>query len=96
MEWIVADPLLTFFRSPRLGAQGKFGRLGHGAERNCHSPRLVESLLGKRPIQIACGGFHSAVVTQDGKSEYADDHAIGVDFSLPPTQLLREYPRWES
>jgi len=47
--------------------EGKFGRLGHGAERNCHSPRLVESLLGKRPIQIACGGFHSAVVTQDGK-----------------------------
>jgi len=47
--------------------EGKFGRLGHGAERNCHSPRLVESLLGKRPIQIACGGFHSAVVTEDGK-----------------------------
>jgi RCC1 and BTB domain-containing protein len=47
--------------------EGKFGRLGHGAERNCHSPRLVESLLGKRPRQIACGGFHSAVITQDGK-----------------------------
>jgi len=47
--------------------EGKFGRLGHGAERNCHSPRLVESLLGKKPIQIACGGFHSAVVTEDGK-----------------------------
>ncbi|KAL9181896.1 hypothetical protein ACHAXT_012239 [Thalassiosira profunda] len=47
--------------------EGKFGRLGHGAERNCHSPRLVESLLGKRPIQVSCGGFHSAVVTQDGK-----------------------------
>ncbi|KAL3804643.1 hypothetical protein HJC23_008458 [Cyclotella cryptica] len=47
--------------------EGKFGRLGHGAERNCHSPRLVESLLGKRPRQIACGGFHSAVITHDGK-----------------------------
>ncbi|KAL7449266.1 hypothetical protein ACHAWC_002476 [Mediolabrus comicus] len=47
--------------------EGKFGRLGHGAERNCHSPRLIESLLGKRPKQIACGGFHSAVVTEDGK-----------------------------
>lgn len=47
--------------------QGKFGRLGHGAERNCHSPRLIETLLGKRPKQIACGGFHSAVVTEDGK-----------------------------
>mmetsp|Transcript_18551 Transcript_18551/g.43383 ORF Transcript_18551/g.43383 Transcript_18551/m.43383 type:complete len:740 (+) Transcript_18551:274-2493(+) len=47
--------------------EGKFGRLGHGAERNCHSPRLVETLLGKRPVQISCGGFHSAVVTADGK-----------------------------
>lgn len=47
--------------------EGKFGRLGHGAERNTHSPRLVESFLGKRPRQISCGGFHSAVFTEDGK-----------------------------
>jgi len=47
--------------------EGKFGRLGHGAERNCHSPRLLETLLGKRPKQIACGGFHTAVITEDGK-----------------------------
>mmetsp|Transcript_36127 Transcript_36127/g.73361 ORF Transcript_36127/g.73361 Transcript_36127/m.73361 type:complete len:215 (+) Transcript_36127:1217-1861(+) len=47
--------------------EGKFGRLGHGTERNCHSPRLVETLLGKRPIQVACGGFHTAVITEDGK-----------------------------
>ena len=46
--------------------EGKFGRLGHGTERNCHSPRLVEGLMGKHPIQIACGGFHTAVITQDG------------------------------
>lgn len=46
--------------------EGKFGRLGHGAERNCHSPRLVESLLGKKPRQVSCGGFHTAVVTDDG------------------------------
>lgn len=54
-------------RSVSFNPQGKFGRLGHGAERNCHSPRLVESLVGKRPRQIACGGFHSAVITHDGK-----------------------------
>eukprot|EP00339_Tiarina_fusa_P026374 CAMPEP_0117080634 /NCGR_PEP_ID=MMETSP0472-20121206/56880_1 /TAXON_ID=693140 ORGANISM="Tiarina fusus, Strain LIS" /NCGR_SAMPLE_ID=MMETSP0472 /ASSEMBLY_ACC=CAM_ASM_000603 /LENGTH=577 /DNA_ID=CAMNT_0004808331 /DNA_START=392 /DNA_END=2125 /DNA_ORIENTATION=+ len=46
--------------------EGKFGRLGHGAERNCHSPRLVETLLGKKPRQVSCGGFHTAVVTEDG------------------------------
>lgn len=47
--------------------EGKFGRLGHGAERNCHSPRLVEVLYGKRPSQVACGGFHTAVITEDGR-----------------------------
>jgi RCC1 and BTB domain-containing protein len=46
--------------------EGKFGRLGHGAERNCHAPRLVETLLGKKPRQVSCGGFHTAVVTEDG------------------------------
>lgn len=47
--------------------EGKFGRLGHGVERNCHSPRLVEVLLDKNPTQVACGGFHTAVITEDGK-----------------------------
>mmetsp|Transcript_14369 Transcript_14369/g.16473 ORF Transcript_14369/g.16473 Transcript_14369/m.16473 type:complete len:593 (+) Transcript_14369:270-2048(+) len=47
--------------------EGKFGRLGHGAERNCHAPRLVEALLGKRPRQVACGGFHTAVITEEGR-----------------------------
>jgi len=47
--------------------EGNFGRLGHGTESNCHTPRLVESILGKKPRQVSCGGFHSAVVTDDGK-----------------------------
>jgi len=47
--------------------EGKFGRLGHGSERNCHVPRLVETLTGKRPRQLSCGGFHTAVVTEDGR-----------------------------
>lgn len=47
--------------------EGKFGRLGHGNEKNCESPKLVQNLLGKKPKQIACGGFHSAVVGGDGK-----------------------------
>jgi RCC1 and BTB domain-containing protein len=46
--------------------EGKFGRLGHGTERNCHTPRLIESLLGKKPKQVSCGGFHTAVCTEDG------------------------------
>lgn len=64
-------PCLTFFiqlsTNTKQWGEGKFGRLGHGTERNCHSPRLVESLLGKNPVQVACGGFHTAAITEDGK-----------------------------
>ena len=24
-------------------------------------------MLGKRPVQVACGGFHTAAITEDGK-----------------------------
>lgn len=50
-----------------IWGEGKFGRLGLGNERNCHSPRIVEHLRGTNPKQISCGGFHSAVITEDGK-----------------------------
>ena len=47
--------------------EGKFGRLGHNNERNHHSPKLVEALVGKKPRQVSCGGFHTAVITEDGR-----------------------------
>mmetsp|Transcript_9110 Transcript_9110/g.23056 ORF Transcript_9110/g.23056 Transcript_9110/m.23056 type:complete len:650 (+) Transcript_9110:250-2199(+) len=47
--------------------EGKFGRLGLNNERNAHSPRLVDTLVGKKPRQVSCGGFHTAVVCEDGK-----------------------------
>lgn len=50
-----------------IWGEGKFGRLGLGSERNCHSPRLIEDFTGTNAKQIACGGFHTAVVTDDGK-----------------------------
>ena len=46
--------------------EGKFGRLGHSTESNSHTPRLVEALLGKKPKQVSCGGFHTAVVSENG------------------------------
>ena len=46
--------------------EGKFGRLGHGNERNQYGPKLVEEFKGKKPKQISCGGFHTAVCTEDG------------------------------
>uniref|UniRef100_K3WAD0 BTB domain-containing protein n=1 Tax=Globisporangium ultimum (strain ATCC 200006 / CBS 805.95 / DAOM BR144) TaxID=431595 RepID=K3WAD0_GLOUD len=47
--------------------EGKFGRLGHNSERNQSVARFVDGLAGKRVKQIACGGFHTAAVTETGQ-----------------------------
>ncbi|KAF1777360.1 SKP1/BTB/POZ domain [Phytophthora cactorum] len=47
--------------------EGKFGRLGHNSERNQPVARFVEALAGKRVKQVACGGFHTAAVTETGE-----------------------------
>jgi alpha-tubulin suppressor-like RCC1 family protein len=50
--------------------EGKFGRLGHGTELNAVVPTLVQAFRqlssSARPVQISCGGFHTAVVTDAG------------------------------
>mmetsp|Transcript_18157 Transcript_18157/g.23892 ORF Transcript_18157/g.23892 Transcript_18157/m.23892 type:complete len:547 (+) Transcript_18157:211-1851(+) len=46
--------------------EGKFGRLGHGTERNQTVPRMIEALMGKRMGHVASGGFHSAAITESG------------------------------
>ena len=46
--------------------EGKFGRLGHGNELNAGTPRRVEALLGVHITQVACGGFHTACVSDAG------------------------------
>ena len=43
--------------------EGKFGRLGHGEERNFLQPELVGALEGRKVLGIACGGFHAVCVT---------------------------------
>lgn len=47
--------------------EGKFGRLGHGDEENQVEPKRVDALAGTRIRQIACGGFHTACVGEDGR-----------------------------
>lgn len=45
-------------------------RLGHGNERNVPSPRRIEGLgpLGDgRKFKVACGGFHTAAIAEDGE-----------------------------
>jgi len=42
------------------------GRLGHGVPGHQFVPKLVEALLMRTVVQIACGCWHSAALTSDG------------------------------
>lgn len=42
---------------------GLSGRLGHGEEADCHLPTPVEALSGMHVTCIACGGHHSATIS---------------------------------
>eukprot|EP00929_Paragymnodinium_shiwhaense_P114655 TRINITY_DN83117_c0_g1_i1.p1 TRINITY_DN83117_c0_g1~~TRINITY_DN83117_c0_g1_i1.p1 ORF type:complete len:700 (+),score=159.05 TRINITY_DN83117_c0_g1_i1:182-2281(+) len=43
---------------------GLSGRLGHGHEKDCLLPTTVEALAGVHIANVACGGHHSAVITE--------------------------------
>ncbi|KAJ0403588.1 hypothetical protein ATCC90586_007857 [Pythium insidiosum] len=45
---------------------GRVGQLGHGVRRSRRSPRLVQSLLHKRVVQVACGARHTFALAEDG------------------------------
>ncbi|CAB5135926.1 unnamed protein product [Rhizophagus irregularis] len=46
---------------------GRFGQLGHGEFTNSlEKPTSIEFFQGLRVKEIACGGFHSAVITDSG------------------------------
>ncbi|EFN89544.1 RCC1 domain-containing protein 1 [Harpegnathos saltator] len=45
---------------------GTRGQLGHNDLEDCDNPRLIEALAGLRIVQISAGGWHSAVVTDQG------------------------------
>mmetsp|Transcript_21239 Transcript_21239/g.27128 ORF Transcript_21239/g.27128 Transcript_21239/m.27128 type:complete len:558 (+) Transcript_21239:73-1746(+) len=49
--------------------EGKFGRLGRGGESNQIFPMMIKDpvLENQKITQIACGGFHTAAITEDGK-----------------------------
>jgi len=46
---------------------GSNGRLGHGHELDRFSPLIVNGLKGKNIVQVACGDYHSAALTDNGK-----------------------------
>jgi len=43
---------------------GLSGRLGHGDEADCQLPTLVEALAGVHVTCVACGGHHSATISE--------------------------------
>ncbi|XP_003426495.1 RCC1 domain-containing protein 1 [Nasonia vitripennis] len=45
---------------------GTRGQLGHGDLEDCDEPKLIEALAGLKIVQISSGGWHSAVVTDQG------------------------------
>jgi len=57
---------LTYSGDVYTWGEGKFGRLGHGTpEINISQPKKI-STFGKI-VQISCGGFHTAAVSESGK-----------------------------
>ncbi|KYQ50218.1 E3 ubiquitin-protein ligase HERC2 [Trachymyrmex zeteki] len=42
------------------------GQLGHNELENCDNPKLIEALAGLKVVQISAGGWHSAVITDQG------------------------------
>ncbi|KYN39490.1 E3 ubiquitin-protein ligase HERC2 [Trachymyrmex septentrionalis] len=42
------------------------GQLGHNELENCDNPKLIEALAGLKVVQISAGGWHTAVVTDQG------------------------------
>jgi len=47
---------------------GEFGKLGHGDDTSKQVPSVVESLRGSVVRWLACGGFHSAAVLDNGEA----------------------------
>lgn len=61
--------LLTF-------GNGGHGRLGHGDEEICLTPKVVAGDLEEQVcIEVSCGGLHTVVVTQDARLySFGDGH----------------------
>eukprot|EP00396_MALV-II-16_sp_LP-1_P000478 gene478-405_t len=70
--------------------RGQNGRLGHNSEESEFTPRAVEALMGQHVVQVSCGDFHTACVT-DGPSR-AYTWGLGLSGRLGHGD---EVERWE-
>ena len=46
--------------------KGDYYRLGHGTDSHVRKPKLVDSLVNVRVVDLAVGSLHCVVVTDDG------------------------------
>jgi hypothetical protein len=78
--------LLTLVYQPDQGdvytwGNGGSGQLGHGGSDNEFEPNLVEHLLGKTAISIACGWWTTTAIT---RAEADNPLALVVNTSAVP------------
>ena len=58
---------------------GSYGRLGHGANTDQSTPRLIDGLRGLNIVQIAFSMFHSVALTSNGKIySWGSGQALGL------------------
>ena len=53
--------LLSFNRG-----RGDDGRLGHGDTGWKYVPKITQALHGQMVVQVTCGSYHTAAVTEEG------------------------------
>eukprot|EP00736_Rhodelphis_marinus_P006803 Rmarinus@m.2880 len=62
-----------FTHSVFVNAQGavfscgvnEYGQLGHGDTRTVHVPKAVEAVAGERILRVACGAYHTVLVSEE-------------------------------
>ena len=55
-----------------------YGKLGHGSESGCSTPRRVEGLTGLHVSSCGCGSRHTVAVTSNGALYSWGDKENGV------------------
>ena len=77
--------------------KGDHYRLGHGSEDHVRYPKLVESLLGKRPVQVQVGPNNVLVLTDDrqvwawGCNEYGQFGSANPALITGPSLILKDH-----
>lgn len=65
---------------------GQHGQLGHGNTEDLCDPRAVEALFGHRLEAVACGGFHTLALSDEGVCFAWGDSEFGQLGPIAPGQ----------